>query len=80
MMLNRHRISSFKYGIKEIMSNYRVDEAVASTLIANVITKGSRISIDSAKSFVRDQEKIGVCSKEVSDEVCNLLERYSKYR
>ncbi|MEM4264953.1 MAG: hypothetical protein QW505_04155 [Thermoplasmata archaeon] len=80
MMLNRHRLSSFKYGIKEIMSNYRVDETVASTLIANVITKGSRISIDSAKSFIREQESNGVCSKEVSDEVCILLDRFSKYR
>ena len=80
MMLNRHRLSSFKYGIKEIMSNYRVDETIASTLIANVITKSSRISIDSAKTFVRDQENTGVCSKEVSDEICSLLERYSKYR
>lgn len=80
MMLNRHKLSSFKYGIKEIMNSYRVDETVASTLIANVITKGSRISIESAKSFVRDQEKMGVCSKGVSDEVCSLLEKYSKYR
>jgi|YelNatPaOPRAMG01_1025707.scaffolds.fasta_scaffold06713_9 hypothetical protein len=80
MMLNRHRLSSFKYGIREIMSNYRVDESVASTLIANVIAKGSRISIESAKSFVREQEKIGVCSREVSNEICDLLERYSKYR
>lgn len=80
MMLNRHKLSSFKYGIKEIMSNYSVDETIASTLIANVITKSSRISIDSAKAFVRDQEKLGVCSREVSDEVCSLLERYSKYR
>jgi hypothetical protein len=79
-MLNRHRLSSFKYGIREIMSNYRVDESVASTLIANVIAKGSRISIESAKSFVREQEKIGVCSREVSNEICDLLERYSKYR
>ena len=80
MMLNRHRLSSFKYGIREIMSNYKIDETTASSIIANVIAKSSRISIDSAKSFVREQEKTGICPKEASDEVCYLLEKFSKYR
>jgi len=79
-MLNRHKISTFKYGIREIMSNYRVDDIVASSIIANVIAKSSRISIDSAKNFICEQEKLGVCPKKASDEVCDLLERYSKYQ
>ncbi|MDH4123051.1 MAG: hypothetical protein OEV21_03065 [Thermoplasmata archaeon] len=79
-MLNLNRISTFRYGIREIMSNYKIDKSVASTLEANVIAKSSRVSIDSAKVFVRNEEKTGTYTKEVSDEICDLLERFSRYR
>lgn len=79
-MLNLGRITTFKYGMREIMSHHKVDEAVASSVIAGVIAKGSRISIASARSYVHGQEKAGVYSKEISDEICDLLDRYSTYR
>ena len=80
LMLGLHRISTFRYGMREIMTNYKIDESVASSVIASVIAKSSRISIDSAKTYIRDQEKEGKYPKIVSDEVCDLLERFSKYR
>jgi len=79
-MLNLNRITTFKYGIREIMSNYKIDKSIASTVTASIVAKGSRISINSAKTYVRGQEKSGKYPKEVSDEICDLLERYSKYR
>lgn len=79
-MLNLNRIIVFRYGIREIMSYYKIDEAVASTIIASVIAKGSRISIDSAKTFVREQEKTSIYSRETSNEICNLLDKFSKHR
>lgn len=79
-MLNLNRLTMFRYGIREIMSDYKVDEAVASSVIASVIAKGSRISIDSAKTFVRGQETIGIYPKKASDEICFLLEEFSKHR
>lgn len=79
-MLNLHSIPLFRYGIKEIISNYEIDEAVASSVIASVVAKGSRISIESAKTYVRGQEKMGSYSKEASDEICNLLDRFSRHR
>jgi len=79
-MLNLHRIPLFRYGIKEIMSNYEIDKSIASTVIASVVAKGSRISIESAKTYVRGQEKIGSYSKEASDEICDLLDRFSRHR
>lgn len=79
-MLNLGRLNSVKYGLREIMAHYEVDEAVASTMIASVIAKGSRISIASARTYVRDQEKAGLVTRSVSDEICSLLDQHSKLR
>jgi len=79
-MLNLNRVTTFRFGIREIMSHYGIDGAVASSVIASVIAKASRISIDDARSFVREQEKLGKYPREVADEICNLLDRFAKYR
>jgi hypothetical protein len=79
-MLNLNRVTTFRYDIREIMSHYEIDEAVASTVIASVIAKASRISIASAMSYVREQEEAGSVKKEVSEEICDLLDRWSRYR
>lgn len=79
-MLNLNRITMFRYGIRDIMSSYEIDKAVATTVIASVVAKGSRISIDSAKVFVRGQEKTGSYPTEAADEICDLLEKFSKFR
>jgi hypothetical protein len=79
-MLNLNRVTTFRYDIREIMSHYEIDEAVASTVIASVIAKASRISIASAISYVREQEEAGSVKKEVSEEICDLLSRWSRYR
>lgn len=80
VMLNLGRLNAIKYDLKEIMREYDVDEATASTLIASVIAKGSRISIGEARDYVREQEKAGVISKDVSDEICGVLSQFSKLR
>jgi len=79
-MLNLGRITTFRYGMREIMSHYEIDEATSSSLIASVIAKGSRMSISSARDFVRDQEKTGMYPKAVTDEICDLLEKFARYR
>ena len=79
-MLSLNNSTVFRYGMREIMSNYKVDENAAKSLIASVIAKASRISIDSAKRFMEEQEALGVCSKEATDEVFSLLERFSTFR
>lgn len=80
IMLNLSRISSFRYDIKEIMSHYKIDDEAASSVMASVIAKGSRISINSAREYVREQEKTGIYPREALDEICNLLDRFSKLR
>ena len=79
-MLNLHRMSSFRYDLREIMSHYEVSESVSTSVIASIIAKGSRVSIESAMSFVREQEKMGAYSNEVSEEICSLLDRWARYR
>lgn len=79
-MLNLGRLNSVKYGLREIMAHYQVDEAVARMIIASVIAKGSRISIASARTFVKEQEQAGAVSHDVADEICILLDQHSKLR
>ena len=80
VMLNLSRLSAFRYDIKEIMKRYAVEETAASSFMASGIAKGSRISVDSAVAFVRDQEKAGIYPKEASNEIVALLDRFSRFR
>jgi hypothetical protein len=80
IMLNLSRLSSFKYDLREIMSHYEINEASASSVVASVIAKSSRVSIDSAIAYVREQEKTGLYPIESLREICNLLDRYTKLR
>ncbi len=80
VMLNLGRITSLRYDMKEVMSHYKVEETTASAVMASIIAKGSRISIDSALDFVREQEKTGMYPREALEEICDLLDRYSKLR
>lgn len=79
-MLNLHRVGTFRYDLREIMSHYEVSDEVAGSVIASVVVKGSRVSIDSAKEYVRDTQRTGAYSIEVSDEICRLLDRWSRPR
>lgn len=79
-MLNMRKLSDFRYDIREVVAKSQMDEATGPSFIAQVIAKASRISIKDAKKFVRDFEKRGECSKNVSENVCSLLDRYTKYR
>jgi len=79
-MLNLSRLSAFKYDLREIMSHYEINEAVASSVVASVIAKSSRVSIASAIEYVREQEKTGLYPNESLHEICNLLDRFSKLR
>ena len=79
-MLNLHRGNSFKYDLREILSQYEVNESTSASVLATVLAKGSRVSIESAKAFVREQEKAGAYPSEASEEICDLLDRWSRYR
>jgi hypothetical protein len=45
-----------------------------------VIAKGTRISLKEAKMYVCDMEDGGSISQRTSEDIRDLLDRYSKYR
>ena len=79
-MLNLGRLNSIKYGLREIMAHYEVDESIAHTMIASAIAKGSRISIVAAIAYIKEQEKAGIVSHAVAEEMCIVLDQHSKLR
>ena len=79
-MLNTHRVTPFKYDLNEIMVSTQMDESKASSFTASVIAKATRISTKEAKDFVKAFLEDGDLTKEESDKICRLLDRYSKYR
>ncbi|MGD1061184.1 MAG: hypothetical protein ABR879_06980 [Methanomassiliicoccales archaeon] len=79
-MLNLRRMEVFRYDVRALLADFKVDEALASTVIANVIAKASRVSVSDAKEYVKEIETRGGYGKEVSQELCQLLDKYTLYR
>jgi hypothetical protein len=51
-----------------------------SAVVANVMAKASRVSIEDAKKYVHDVEQSGGLDSEATECICILLDRYSRYR
>jgi hypothetical protein len=79
-MLNMRRLGDFRYDIREVVARSQMDEASGPSFIAQVIAKASRISIRDAKKYVRDFEQREELSRNASEDICRLLDRYTKYR
>ena len=79
-MLNTHKINPFKYDMNEALAATSMDDAKASAFLASVIAKASRVSVKDAKEFIRGYVETGDLTKEESEKMCKLLDRYSKFR
>jgi len=79
-MLNISRLGGFKYDLKEIIRRSQIDESFAPSFIASIVAKASRMSIKDAKTYVKEVKDVGKYSDAVSNEICGLLDYYSKYR
>lgn len=79
-MLNTHKLAPFKYDMNEILASTSMDASKASAFLASVIAKASRVSTKEAKDYIRGFVESGDLSKEESDRICKLLDKYSKYR
>lgn len=79
-MLNTHKINPFKYDMNEILATTSMDDAKASAFLASVIAKASRVSTKDAKEFIRGYVNTGDLTKDESEKMCKLLDKYSKYR
>lgn len=78
--LNLRHLDSFKYYLRQILEDSSMDEDFTNAFIANLITKGSRVSLKEAKDYVRSLAKEGIFKEETSDAICHLLDRNRKYR
>ena len=63
-MLNTHRINPFKYDMNQILDASAMDPAKASSFLASVIAKASRVSTKDAKDFVRTFQDAGDLTKD----------------
>jgi hypothetical protein len=79
-MLNLHRVTPFRYDMREIVAETQLDDSTGPALIASVIAKASRVSTKDAKDYVREFETKGEITRRDADDICRLLDRYSKYR
>jgi hypothetical protein len=79
-MLNLRRINEFKYDLRDAMNNKEMDPTLMQSFLANIIAKASRSSIVEAKQYVRESQTNGVISKDLSDNICYVLDRYTKFQ
>lgn len=80
-MLNMRNQIVFKYDLKEILSHTKLDETVKTTLIASIIAKGSRQSIQEAKDYIYAMlEEYDALDEMTCDRIAQLLNKYTKYR
>jgi len=79
-MLNTHKLSPFKYDMNEILSASSMDPSKASSFLASVIAKASRVSTKDAKEFIKTFLEAGDLTKEEYDRISRLMDKYSKYR
>ena len=57
-----------------------MDPVMASSFLASVIAKASRISTRDAKDYAKTFVDEGNLTKDEYDRICRLMDRYSKYR
>ncbi len=79
-MLNTHKLAPFKYDMNEILSQSSMDPTMASSFLATIIAKASRISTKDAKEYVKTFVEAGNLTKDEFDKISRLMDRYSKYR
>jgi hypothetical protein len=79
-MLNTQKLAPFKYDMNEILSASAMDPSKASSFLATVIAKGSRVSTKDAKDFAKTFLEAGDLTKDEFDKIGRLMDKYSKYR
>ena len=79
-MLNTNRMAPFKYDMNEILASSSMDASVASSFLASIVAKASRVSTRDAKDYAKTFMESGALTKEEYDRICRLMDRYSKFR
>ena len=57
-----------------------MDEKIWPSLLATVVSKASRMSIEDAQDYLDEKAKEGVITKDTAQKISSLLMRYRKRR
>lgn len=79
-MLDMRKLSYFRYDVKEIFNSTEIDQKVWSPMLASIVTKASRLSINDANIYIHELENEGVLGKETVNALSYLLDRYKRWR
>jgi hypothetical protein len=79
-MLDIRRETAFNYDITRIFEDAGFTEESAAPFIANITTKGSRVSLVEAKEYTKRMLVENRIDEKTCDAICYLLDRYRKYR
>lgn len=78
--LDVRRADHFRYDMRQALTEGKVPEEQLNSIYATVFSKGSRISLDEAKTFVQQKVEEGVLTPQVRDRIMMIVERYSTWR
>lgn len=71
----------FEYDARQVLEDAPIDEDHYKAFLQQVMTRGSRQGIEEAKDFVWSKtEEDGMIDKPSANNLCDLLDKYSKYR
>jgi hypothetical protein len=79
-MLDVSRKKEFKYHMSRILERSDMREDVRQTFMANVLSKSSQQSLDSAKDYIMDMVREGHLEDEVAKRLFKLLDEHSMRR
>lgn len=79
-MLDVRRKKVFKYHMSRILERSEMREDVTQTFMANVLSKSSQQSIDSAKDYISDMVEQDNLEQDVANRLFKLLDEHSMRR
>lgn len=79
-MLDQRRMDYFRYDAKEIFERNGIEEKVSKPMLASIVSRGTRNSIDEAKEYVDEKISEGVLDEDIGRALKKLINRYKKWR
>ena len=79
-MLDLKKLNYFRYDAREIFNSTDLDQKVWDPLLASIVTKASRLSINEANEYIDRLEKEETLKKNTAAALINLLNKYKRWR
>lgn len=76
--LDMHRSPEFTYMLNKVLEP--LPENVRGSISGSIYAKASKLGVNEAKEFILKKKQEGVLNAEMSENLINMLFRYSKYR